>query len=109
MCKKISPTMALGFALQKCTRVSFAQLQRKRKKLLAMNDGYILDVSYRTIAKTVASYSDVMTIASENSSFFVVKTQTDGRIFETEHLKMCYRDAFAVKEFTALVRILTEA
>lgn len=106
MCKKISPSMALGFALQRRSRVSFEQLLKKSEKLLRMGDGYLLDVSHRSIAQTVDSHPDDMMIKFEQSSFFVIKRQATGRMFRTSHLKMCYEEAFTESEFKSVIRVL---
>lgn len=101
--------MALGFALQKRKRVSSEQLLKKSQKLLRMGEGYLLDVSHRSIAQTVETYPDDMVIEFERSSFFVVKKQAGGRMFRSAHLRMCYESAFAKEEFDSVIRVLTEA
>lgn len=109
MCKKVSPSMALGFALQRRNRVSSEQLLKKSQKLLRMGEGYLLDVSHRSIAQTVGAYPDDMMIEFERSSFAVVKKQSGGQIFRSAHLRMCYESAFAKEELESVIRILTEA
>ena len=108
MCKRISPSMALGFALQKRDRVSSRQLLEKSKKLLRMGDGFLLDVSHRTIARTVESHADVMEIVLERSSFSVVKKRAAGRLFNASHLRMCYEAAFTGEEFKTVRQVLIE-
>lgn len=110
MCKRVSPLMALGFALKNREKITFDQLLKKRRRLLKMGDGFILDVSYRTITKTVAAYSDMMEVVLEDNSFAVAKKQIGekGRIFKESHLAMCYRTAFSAKEFRSVTKILSE-
>lgn len=109
MCKKVSPIMALGFALQKRDRISYEQLLLKSKKLLDTDDGYLLDVSFREIAKTVEANPGALEIVVDREFYSVVKKQSNVRIFKESHLTMCYHEAFTEAEFKELVSILIEA
>ncbi|MCQ2367469.1 MAG: hypothetical protein MJ109_00440 [Kiritimatiellae bacterium] len=109
MCKKVSPIMALGFALQKRDRISYDQLLLKSQKLLSTDDGYLLDVSFREIAKTVEAYPGAFEIVVDRECYSVIKKRTDVRMFKESHLKMCYHEAFSEAEFKELVSILIEA
>lgn len=110
MCKRISPLMALGFALKDREKITFSQLLEKRRRLLRIGEGFLLDVSHRTIAKTVAAYPNMMEVVLENDSFAVAKKQIgqEGRIFKASHLKMCYEAAFSAKEFRSVTKVLSE-
>ncbi len=100
--------MILGYALSNRERVTCCQLREVKRRLLDFNDGYILDVSFRTIAKTVRVYSDMMDIVFNEEEFSVVKKKrkSGGRMFQLSHLRQCYSASFDTAEFAAIVKIL---
>lgn len=110
MCVRVSSSMMLGYVLKNRERISYHELLEKRERLMQLGDGYVLDVSFRTISRVVSSYEDCMEIEFAQDEYLIKKKKCRDRglIFSEPHLKMCYKELFPHRDFAQIVKILTQ-
>lgn len=109
MCMRVSSSMMLGYVLKDRERISYHELLEKRERLMQLGDGYVLDVSFKTISRVVSSYEDCMEIDFAQDEYSIKKKRRRdvGRIFREQNLKMCYEELFPRRDFAQIVEILT--
>lgn len=109
MCKHISSPMVIGYALQDRESVTNEDLMQLRHRLVSYGDGFLADVSFRSIRRVVNDYDDSLELIITGESYQVRKksTHAGSRLFKESHLKACYGASYRETEYQEIVNILS--
>ena len=92
MCRRLSSSMVVRYALGKRKRISYCELINMRKQLMSVGSGYLVDVSFRSILQVVRTYDRELEISAEHAAYSIKRKRTlkTGGLFNYRHLKKCY-------------------
>lgn len=109
MCKKLSASMVVRCALGKHSCISYGELVNIKRELMSVGDGYLVDMSFRSVSRTVNTYDRELEIVDNQEGFAIKRKGKCKRsnLFDCNRLSKYYLGAFPVRDRSAIISILS--
>ena len=109
MCRRLSSSMVVRYALSGRKSVSYCELLDIKKRLMHVGSGYLVDMSFRSVSQVVRAYDKDLEIIIEREAYSIKRRSNikTTRILDYKHLKKCYMAFVPTGDCRSIVSILS--
>ncbi len=109
MCRRLSSSMVVRYALGGRKSISYCELLDIRKRLMHVGAGYLVDMSFRSVSQAVRAYDNDLEIIIEHETYSIRRrgNAKTTRMLDYKHLKKCYMSFVPAVDCRSIVSILS--